>query len=106
QALKPHPGVDRGPRQRGHLPRRVALELHEDEVPDLDRVVPGTVDEIRGVLREVAAGEVVDLRAGTAGAGLPHRPEVLALPETENPRGRQVPLPEPRRLIVVGEDGR
>jgi hypothetical protein len=67
QPLEPHPRVHGGPRQRGHLPRRVALELHEDEVPDLQRGVPRTVHEVRGVLREVGPGEVVDLRAGPQG---------------------------------------
>src|SRR5207249_9306554 len=106
QTLEPHPGVHRGPRQRSGLPRGVALELHEYEIPDLDGLVARAVDELRGVAREVLASEVMDLRAGPAGTRLPHRPEVLALPEAQDPRLRQVPLPEARGLVVVGEDGR
>ena len=33
-ALEPHAGVDRGPRQRAAAPVLELLELHEDEVPE------------------------------------------------------------------------
>ena len=51
QALEARARVHRGLRQRRHLSRRVALELHEDEVPDLERLVARPVDEI-GVFSE------------------------------------------------------
>ena len=38
-ALQPHAGVDRGLGQRMHLAVLVAVELHEDQVPDLDVAV-------------------------------------------------------------------
>jgi hypothetical protein len=104
--LEPGSGVDRGLRQWRHRAGRVSLELHEDEIPDLERVVSGAVDEVGRVPREVFAPVVVELRARPAGAGVAHRPEVLLLAEAQDSRGRQVLLPELRGLVVVGVDGR
>ena len=39
-ALEPHAGIDRRLGQPAHVPVGVAVELHEDEVPDLDEAVP------------------------------------------------------------------
>ncbi len=105
EALEPGARVHRGPRQRRHLSRGVALELHEDEVPDLERVVARAVDEVRGVAGKIRAPVVVQLRARAAGARLPHRPEVVLLAEAQDARGRQVALPELRRLVVLGVHG-
>ena len=35
-ALQAHAGIDGGPRQRRQLARKIAVVLHEDQVPDLD----------------------------------------------------------------------
>ena len=39
-AFEPHAGIDRRPGQPAHVPVGVPVELHEDEVPDLDEAVP------------------------------------------------------------------
>ena len=87
-ALEAHAGVDRGLGQgrelvAGRLAQRIdhgrAVELHEDEVPDLD--VAGVVLAERqidaGRLRSFDAHVVEDLGAGAAGPGLAHLPEIV-----------------------------
>ena len=46
-ALQPHAGVDRGPRQRHARAGRAFLELHEHQVPDLDEAVAVRVRRCR-----------------------------------------------------------
>src|SRR6266511_2013826 len=48
----------------------------------------------------------MDFGAGAAGPRVPHRPEVLLLPEAQDARPGKVPFPEKGGLVVVGEDGR
>src|SRR3546814_5423678 len=74
EALEAHAGVDRRPRQVA--PRLLVdlLELHEDEVPDLDEAVAVLVRAARRTASDVGAVIVEDLRAGPAGAGVTHSP--------------------------------
>ncbi len=100
-------GVDRGPRQRTHLPGGVTIVLHEHEVPDLDDVVAIAVDQFGATGRQrIGATVEVDLGARTAGPGLAHRPEVVLLTEAEDPVRRcTCGLPQLHRVVVVGVDG-
>ena len=100
-AFQTHAGVDVLFRQRLQVVRRVAdaVELREDQVPDLDR------------LRR-AGWQVIDFTARTADAvGALRRggggPEVLPLVLARDPVGRQLDLvvPDPERLVVVEVDG-
>ena len=52
-ALEPHAGVDRRLRQADALVRRQLLELHEDEVPDLDEAVAVLLGAARRPAREM-----------------------------------------------------
>ena len=85
---------------------RDLLELHEHQVPDLDEAI---AVRVRAAGRAAGNGRPViveDLRAGAAGAGLPHGPEVV--------RGRDANdalfgetgdlAPERVRLVVLGKD--
>src|SRR6185503_15510523 len=89
-ALETHAGVDRRPRQRRQLPARVAVELHEDEVPDLEPAIALTRGAEAGAAgRFLRAGQVValvevDLRARTARSRVTHRPEVVFLAQSQN----------------------
>ena len=113
-ALEPHAGVDRGPRQGVEPSRCVPVELHEDQVPDLEPAVALALGpETPPPGRLLGAGEivalvVVDLRAGSAGSLVPHRPEVVLLAETEDAIVGQTGdrLPEAEGFVVVGVDGR
>jgi hypothetical protein len=57
----------------------VAVELHEHEIPDLDVAVAVRVLGTRGPARDAGAVVVEDFAARTAGAGVGHLPEVVAL---------------------------
>ena len=56
----------------GHL-----LELHEDQVPDLDEAVAVLVGAARRPAGDMLAVVEEDLRARTARAGVAHRPEIV-----------------------------
>ena len=69
------------------MPDRQLIELHEDQVPDLDE----TPAAIERELFVFTAGFscfwteiVMDFRTGTAGAGIAHLPEVVFLIEAED----------------------
>ena len=113
-ALEPHAGVDRRPRQGRPGSGRVAVELHEHEIPDLEPAV--TLASRAETLpagrlfraRQVIALMEVDLRARTAGAVIAHGPEVVLLAEAQDPVVPEAGdlLPERKGVVVVGEDGR
>jgi hypothetical protein len=59
-------------RGQGLAARPELLELHEDEVPDLDEPVAVLVRAARRAAPDVGAVVVEDLGAGAAGAGVAH----------------------------------
>ena len=76
--------------KRRHRAAGVAVELHEDEVPDLEPAVAVArrAEALPACLllgaRQVLALVEVDLRARAARTGVAHRPEVVLLPEAED----------------------
>ncbi len=76
-ALQAHAGVHAGRRQRQQAAVRLAVELHEDVVPDLDEAVAVFVRRARRATRDVRAVVVEDLAAGAAGTGVGHLPEIV-----------------------------
>ena len=106
-ALEPHAGVDRGAGQRVAGPVLVLLELHEDEVPDLDEPVAVLVGAARRATGDLRAVVVEDLRARAAGAGRAHHPEIVGGGDADDAlvgEARDLP-PELGRRVVVVEDG-
>ena len=105
--LEAHAGVHRERRQRHERAVGLAVELHEDVVPDLDEAIAVAVDALADRLGagDVVAPEVVDLRAAAAGAGLAHRPEVLGQAELGDARGGHEAGPHAERLVVSGDAG-
>ena len=105
-ALEPHAGVDRGPRQVDPLVGRDLLELHEHQVPDFDEAVAVLIRAARRAARHVRPVIVKDLRAGAAGAGLAHGPEIVRGRDADDALfGQACDLaPERVRLVVLGED--
>src|SRR5215467_8386722 len=111
--LEPHTRVDRGLGQGGLLPRSVPIELHEDEIPDLQpaiTVAGGTETRPAGLLLradDVIALVEMHLGAGATGTGVAHGPEVVLLPQAEDAVVAQAGdlLPEGEGVVVVGEDG-
>ncbi len=106
-ALEAHAGVHRGLRQPRQDAVGRALELHEDEVPDLDVAVAVLVLRARRAARNVGAVVVEDLRARAAGTGVAHGPEVRLLVHAREALRVDLDLlqPEVGRLVVVPEDG-
>ena len=113
-ALEPHARVDGGLGQRRHDAARVAVELHEDEVPDLEpsvAIAGGPQAGSAGLL--LRAGQMIalvemHLRARPARARVAHRPEVVLLAQAQDavlPQPRHL-LPEREGVVVVREHGR
>ena len=107
QPLQTQPGVDARRRQGRSLSAGVAVELHEDQIPELQKLSARAGGlELQGVGRAGAVGGgaqiVVQLGAGTAGASVGHLPEVVAVAQGVNPLRRDPGDldPEPRRLRV------
>ncbi len=97
-----HARVDAGLRERRERPVRVELELHEDEVPDLEpaRAVLRVIGHAEIALAELCAAVVVDLRAWPARPDIGHPPPVLLVAGREvappdEPLGRQPDLVAP-----------
>jgi hypothetical protein len=105
-ALEAHAGVDRGLGQRVARPVLVLLELHEDEVPDLDEPVAVLVRRARRAARDLGPVVVEDLRAGAAGTGRTHHPEIVGGGDADDPLVGEAGdlLPDRGRLLVVVED--
>ena len=80
-ALQPHPGVDRAGRQRGQPAGGVAIELHEDVVPDLDE--PLAAGEAMSVMKSPVPGTrraAIDVDLGAAAARARCRPSPRSCP--------------------------
>src|SRR2546421_21826 len=85
------------------LPRGIPIELHENEIPDLDDAITFAVRPI--VARYRRSLVEMQFRTGPTGSGIPHLPEVVPLITPHNPRGRDPDLlPQPIRFVVVAED--
>ncbi len=102
-AFEAHAGVDA---RRGQLLERavrLAVELHEDVVPDLDVAVAAALDAAAHRLRagNVVAAEIVDFRARAARPGVAHLPEVVGEAEFGDPVGRHQSGPDVERRMVA-----
>ena len=114
EALEAHAGIDARLGQRRELPLRVAIELHEHQVPDLDVTVALGVRRARRPAGDFRAVIVEDLAAGSAGSGLGHLPEivrcvrralVVADPHDALARHADLVRPDVVRLVVGLVDG-
>ena len=106
-ALQSHPGVDRGARQRLALLLRHLLELHEDQVPELEETIAVLVGAARWSAPDMLATVDEYLRARTARAGIAHRPEIIRGRNADDAVVRETCdfLPVARGLIVVVVNG-
>jgi hypothetical protein len=83
------------------------IELHEDEVPDLDEAVAVLIGRSGRAARRYGAMIVEDFRAGAAGAGVAHRPEIVRGRDADDALLRQPGnlAPQAERLVVGVIDG-
>ncbi len=114
-ALEAQAGVDAGRRQRRERSIRVELELHEDQVPDLEpaRARLGVIGDAEVALAELRSSIEVDLAARTARPDVRHAPPVLLVTvgevaPTHEPLRRQpdLVLPDPVGEVVGRVHGR
>ncbi|MGA2134382.1 MAG: hypothetical protein ABSH50_18985 [Bryobacteraceae bacterium] len=109
-AVQSHAGVDGGPRQRRKHAARIAVELHEDQVPDFDvTVVAGVGKDLVFAARRVGFRPhvVEDLGTRAAGAGIAHLPEIVLFVEAEDAIFGDAGdlLPEMLGLVVLTKNG-
>ncbi len=100
EALEAHAGVDVLVGQGAEGAVGLAVELDEDEVPDLEDIGVVLVDQVGGFAPADAVE--VDLGAGAAGAGVAHLPEVVLGVAREDAVLREVAAPEVAGLEVGG----
>jgi hypothetical protein len=83
------------------------FELHEHEIPDLDKTVTILFGRTRRPAPDLVAVIVEDLRARTARPGVAHLPEIVRARDADDARFGQTRdfLPETKRLVVVDIDG-
>ncbi len=75
--LQPHTGIYRRFRQWFHRPVSLTVELHKDDVPDLNIAIAVFFRASRRAAPDVVAMIVEDFGARTAGTGIAHLPEVI-----------------------------
>ena len=79
QPLQPHAGIHRGLGQRRQGAIGAPIKLHEHQVPNFDVAIAVGVGRAGRTAGDFRAVIVKDFRAGSAGAGVAHRPEIVAL---------------------------
>src|SRR5262249_20152137 len=79
EPFEPHPGIDGRLGKRREVALRVAVELHEHQVPDFDitSALAGESAVEVSPLAGIGAEVVMNLRARAAGSGIAHLPEVV-----------------------------
>ncbi|MCG3773689.1 MAG: hypothetical protein JW395_0502 [Nitrospira sp.] len=84
-------------------PSCIPIELHEDEVPNLDDPIALAVRPI--VARHRRSLVEVQLRAGPTGSGIAHLPEIILLAAPHDTRGGNPDLlPQFVRLVIIAKD--
>src|SRR3954467_14451718 len=84
-------------------PRSTPIELHEDEIPNLNDAIARAVRPIVARYRRPLI--VMEFRAGPTGTCISHLPEVVLLVAPHNSRGRDPNLlPQLIRFVVVTEN--
>ena len=108
-ALQAHACIDGRPRQRSQHTRRIAIELHENQIPDLDEPVArvaGKLFVLPAWGGRLHAHVVMNFRARAAGTGVAHLPEVVFFIQPENAALGNTGdvLPEFLSLIVLAKN--
>ena len=106
--LQPHAGVDRLLGQFADDLIGFLLELHEDQVPDLDESVAVLLGAAGRAAIDMVAVVIEDFGARTARPVLAHRPEIVLGRDADDLVIRQPGnlLPQGERLVIGVIDGR
>jgi len=103
-ALQAHAGVDARPGKIHPIARSDLVVLHEDQIPDFQEAVAvAGADAAIGAAGDGLAPVVHDFRAGAAGAGIAHGPEIVLLAQAVDAVRREPGhlLPQSEGLVVV-----
>src|SRR5262249_39732635 len=105
-ALQPHAGVDRRPRQVDARAAGQLLELHEYQIPDLDEAVAFGIRRAGRAAGNVRPVVVEDFRARTAGPEIAHLPEIVGAGDADDLAVGQPGdlLPQIERDVVIDID--
>ena len=106
QALETHAGIDVlcGQRHQGTV--RLALKLHEDQIPDFDDLRVVRIHKVRPGLCAALGSRAqinVDFRAGATGSRFAHFPKIIFFRAIENAVCRHVLSPHTACLVVGGQ---
>ena len=101
-ALEPHARIDRGPRQGNLLARLRLVELHEDQVPELEEAVAILLRTAGRAAPDMLAAVDEDFRTRAARPGIAHGPEIVAGGDADDALVREAGdlLPQRGRLVV------
>ena len=103
QTLKSRAGIHAGPRQFFQRAVRLAVELREDQIPELHAAL--VVEGRRFRQAEIGRQVDMDLTARSARTRVPHFPEVVLLAQTDDLFRGHMLLPDLEGLVVVQIDG-
>ncbi len=107
-AFKPHSGINARLGQRCHFSRGIPVKLHKDQIPDFKIAVTFTTHgAIRLATSILFAAVDKNFRAGTAGPGIAHGPEVVFFTKSHDPLLGQADVLGPQLvgLIVIKVNG-
>src|SRR5439155_3796425 len=106
QTLQSHAGVNARRGEWFEHAFTVTVILHEDQVPDLQIPVAVAPDRARRLAAAQRCSLInQDLGTGPARTGVAHLPEIVCLPQPNDPSGRHTdhPFPEAMGLIVLAK---
>ena len=101
ETLKPHPGIHGRFWQRGIVAVCIAIELHEDQIPDLYIAVTIGLRGPRRASRYLGAMIVENLATRSARAGVAHGPEIIANADACKTLGRNPHVAQPDICSLV-----
>ena len=106
EALEAHAGIDYLGGERFERVVGLAVELHKHEVPDFNHLGVVLVDQLGAGHFGTLLGRTevdMDFRAGAAGTGLAHLPEVVVLVAVDDVRFRKVLCPVAGSFVVAAQ---
>ena len=103
-AFQAQAGVDRRLGQRRHGAVGLAVELHEDEVPELEETLAVVGIAVRPAAADPGSAVEPDLRVGPAGAGVARVPVVVLVAVDPVGAHRRCADPDLARPFVCGVD--
>src|SRR5262249_30196314 len=106
-AFQTHTSVDVLLWQRGERAIRGATVLHTDQIPQLEKTVSLTTQDI---LRSCPKGRPLvnmNFRTRPTGASIAHGPKIVLFPQTHDTLSRYAYLfvPDVKRLVIIAIDG-